>query len=196
MIQADAIAYNVLTAKFPLSAGDVLIVAIPRSAAMRGVAIAIFAPSGSAVAVFGGESTASILGSFDACLSGDYVAVFGNTRTPGITRNFTVTVRDFGDGVKQLVFNDGPLHHYDGQEVAAVYCDSDGGLSVWTAAKSVGHFAFNATKSELMQGPDKPARDMLVKADLGVNLYRLTSGELQINSANDYVFTWNGLPIA
>ena len=90
-------------------------------------------------------------------------------------------------------FTDGRLNSHDGAETAAVYCEN-GGVTVYAVVDSEGHLAFKVTKAELAALPAKPAHNTLIKSGLGVSLYRLTTGELQINSPDNYLFIWGACP--
>lgn len=90
------------------------------------------------------------------------------------------------------LFTDGRSNK-DAAQTAAVYCEQ-GGVTIYAVVESVGHLAFKVTKAELAAVPAKPDHNTLIKSGSGVSLYRLTTGELQINAPNNYVFTWNGCP--
>ncbi|MEP7288885.1 MAG: hypothetical protein ABI947_24295 [Chloroflexota bacterium] len=97
-------------------------------------------------------------------------------------------------------FNDGRLNNDIGAEAdqtVAVYC-VDGGVMAYAIYKSQGYFAFKLTKDQIAKVPTKPKQNTLIHQALGVRLYRLTSGELQVNrtmldpTQGDYVFRWAG----
>ena len=80
----------------------------------------------------------------------------------------------------------------EGQQTANVYCKPDGSVSVWVVIDEMDYFAFTATQADMARVPEKPFRDALIKSGQGIALYRLSTGELQFNTATDYVFHWNG----
>lgn len=189
MATEQSIIYSLFTVKFRASAGDVVGIAIEPSTARKGIAAAVLNMHGTPIAVFGGAASAH--GSIYTPVGGTYTIVFGNTAAPGITTDFGVMLADYGDGVMLITFSEGPIKHYAGQETAIVYCNARGNLNVWLASHAPGYFPFTATKDELVSVSPRPAQDTLIKSDVGVALYRLPTGKVQINAANDYVFVWN-----
>ncbi len=85
-------------------------------------------------------------------------------------------------------------------ETAAVYCRADGTIQIYKVdANSKGSLVLNVTPAQLAKFPLHPDQNMLIAEAGGVRLYRLTTGEMQINASTatpgvDYVFTWNGCP--
>ncbi len=79
-------------------------------------------------------------------------------------------------------FHDGRLNSCDAGQTAAVYC-STGTVNVYAvdATTSAGRYAFSASPAEIVKVPFKPAKNTAIKSNLGATLYRLTSGELQVN---------------
>jgi len=106
-----------------------------------------------------------------------------------------------------LLFPDSRLNQDPGQTVTA-YCQNGGGiytggtLSVYTIdpVTSKGVFAFNVTPAEIAAVPAKPAVDTVIKSGSGATLYRLTSGELQLNrpepSGKMYAFRFADCPVS
>jgi hypothetical protein len=96
---------------------------------------------------------------------------------------------------KPICFTDARLNKCDAGQTAAVYCEK-GTLIVYAIYNGKGYLAFKMTKEELDRFPANPERNILIKQIMGVRLYRLSSGELQINRAQnegqDYVFRWQG----
>jgi hypothetical protein len=82
-------------------------------------------------------------------------------------------------------FSDGRLNHCDAGQTAAVYCQSDGSVTVLAIYKSQGYPAFTASVAEIAAVSAKPAKNTLIKQGNGAFLYRLTSGELQVNRRDD-----------
>lgn len=185
-----------VTSQFQVSAGNVITLTLRPSKTVIGVIALIRGPNGFQSPLFGGPTATSAQGSIVAPISGLYDGGFIiNQQLLDLTMHWTITIgTDCDNGVTQLTFTDGRVNSHDGQETAAVYCNENGGVDVWTVIDSVGYFAFTATRTDLARVPEKPRQNTLIKSSLGVALYRLTSGELQINSANDYVFIWDGCP--
>lgn len=87
----------------------------------------------------------------------------------------------------------------DAAQTAAIYCNKDGGLTIygiWIDGSSF--IAYTLTKAELDVVPADPAPKVntLIKQGKGVRLYRLTNGKLQVNAATkdpgkEYVFIFN-----
>jgi hypothetical protein len=181
---------------FPVSAGDTVRASnIPSGATITNVSLEITI-NGRAFPPFGTGSATSANGSVIATANGTGSVFFANNNAPGATMHWTITVgKDCDNGVTGITFTDGRVNSHDGAETAAVYCNADGSVDVWTVYNSVGYFAFTATKADLAKVSEKPLKNTLIKSRLGVSLYRLTTGELQINSANDYVFIWDGCPV-
>ena len=123
-----------------------------------------------------------------------FVATFFVFTRPQAVHADDTTVSCTGDDCDEgpLPFDDGRVNSNDATETAAVYCEDDGGVSVWNIVNSKGYFAFTVTADELAEIDDYPEQNTLIKSGSGVSLYRLTSGELQINAPNNYVFIWDG----
>jgi hypothetical protein len=83
------------------------------------------------------------------------------------------------------IFTDGRLNNCDPGQTAAVYCQSNGAIEVLAIFNSKGYPAFVATPDEIAKVPAKPSVNTLIKSGNGASLYRLTSGELQVNRAED-----------
>ncbi len=85
-------------------------------------------------------------------------------------------------------------------ETAAVYCRGDGTVQIYKVdANSKGSLVLNVTPAQLAKFPLHPDHNTLIAESGGVRLYRLTTGEMQINASTatpgvDYVFTWDGCP--
>lgn len=100
-----------------------------------------------------------------------------------------------------MLYDDGRLNNNDALETAAVYCTENGGLVIYgpPPPSSLWHIVLTVTTAELDSVPTHPDIDILIKSGGGVNLYRLTSGELQINAPGvdakgDYVFIFKDCP--
>jgi hypothetical protein len=83
------------------------------------------------------------------------------------------------------IFTDGRLNDCDAGQTAAVYCNDDGSVKVLAIFKGEGYPAFTATEDEIAAVPTHPAKNTLIKSGNGAFLYRLTSGLLQVNRAED-----------
>ena len=185
--------------QIPMSAGDVISATLSASANLATINIIIIEESPTSRQIGGANHAGSSVNvSAVAPEDGLYDVSLFQTPTAGVTMTFSVTCSggSGGSGATQLTFTDGRVNSHDGQETAAVYCNENDGVDVWTVIDSKGYFAFTATKADLASVPEKPFTNTLIKSGGGVALYRLTRGELQITPANDYVFTWRGCPAA
>jgi hypothetical protein len=78
---------------------------------------------------------------------------------------------------------------------AAVYCEA-GGITVYGYNAQWGSFlAFKVSKAQLAKYPANPSSNTLIVEKYGISLYKLTSGEYQINAPTKetnkpYVFRW------
>lgn len=92
--------------------------------------------------------------------------------------------------------DDGRVHADAGAPFAA-YC-TDWGLAVYGVNdQSRGYLVFSQTLAEI--GGEAPAENTLLASSGDIRLYRLATGELQINAPLDelgkeYVLTWDGCP--
>lgn len=92
---------------------------------------------------------------------------------------------------------DGRVNAQDLAAEAAIYCTSQGVDIYDLDLSGRGTFAMRATQRDLARVPQNPAENTLIKAVRGFALYRLTTGELQLNGPADwegkqYVFIWSG----
>ena len=80
-------------------------------------------------------------------------------------------------------FDDGRLNDVDTWQPVAIYCYADGTLSV-LRPRYAGDLAspevIRLTQRQLAQYPQKPAQNTVLQNNSGVQLYHLTSGELEI----------------
>jgi hypothetical protein len=94
------------------------------------------------------------------------------------------------------IFPDGRLNSNDAQQTAAIYCDN-GGVTVYVPGTPKWYRAFHASKDEINKVPKNPAKNTLIKQRLGARLYRLATGNLQVNAPElnptkgDYVFIFS-----
>jgi len=92
---------------------------------------------------------------------------------------------------------DGRVNSEDTVAEAAIYCESYG-IDVYDLGISGGgSLAMTTTYAEIDAVPRNPAENTLIEGVPGFALYRLTSGELQLNGPADwegkqYVYIWNG----
>lgn len=96
---------------------------------------------------------------------------------------------------------DGRENRLDKAAGAAIYCDDYGVLIYDLDISGHGSFAFRATWDEINRVPTNPTENTLIEGVPGFALYRLTTGEMQLNGVADsmqppysvpYVFTWEG----
>lgn len=99
-------------------------------------------------------------------------------------------------GQTSVNFTDGRVNSHDAAESASIYCEGDNSVTVWAVINSQGYFAFNASVKEIAKVPVKPEKNTLIKQAMNIALYRLTTGELQVNAPGNYVFIWSGCPPA
>jgi hypothetical protein len=83
-------------------------------------------------------------------------------------------------------FTDGRLNKCDAGQSVAVYCKPDGTVEALAIYKGEGLPGIIATPAEIAAIPTHPAKNTLIKQSNGVRLYRLTSGLLQINRADEH----------
>jgi len=91
------------------------------------------------------------------------------------------------------IFDDGRLN-MDALETAAIYCMADGSVRVYVPGEPLWVIAFDASPSEIAKIPTKPDKNTLIKSGKGAFLYRLTTGELQINATSNYVYIFKDCP--
>lgn len=113
----------------------------------------------------------------------------------------TVEVRVGERIAPECLQDDGRLNRADAAAGAIVYCLPDAGIAVYDVdTLSRGDLALSISAAELAQTDALPAENTLIDASASgaIRLYRLTSGELQINSPGiytsdpEYVFIWDG----
>jgi len=159
--------------------------------------------------------TLNYAGSAGAILAGPATAPHSLSFTVGATppsglgwyiqsANGSVNVTaDCGFGAVSLaggpLFDDGRLNDADAVETSAVYCLEDGSVRIYIPGNPSWGVAFTASPAEIARVPKKPAKNTLIKEAKGARLYRLTTGELQLNSPmnehSDYVFIFKDCPI-
>ncbi len=108
--------------------------------------------------------------------------------------NASTTCRPGTGNVTSTHFDDGRLNFADAFETSAIYCLGDGSVRVRVPGTPFWYIAFTASPAEIAKVPKHPTTNTLIKSGLGARLYRLMSGELQVNSGHpngstsDYVF--------
>lgn len=122
----------------------------------------------------------------------------------------TVEVEMFGQTVTKqekvdeyfdpnCIVDDGRLNHLDAAAPATIYCLPDGGVAIWDLnLMSAGELALAVAPGEIAAVPTHPAENTLIAGAGGIRLYRLTTGQLQVNAPPnystepEYVFVWSG----
>ncbi len=95
------------------------------------------------------------------------------------------------------VIRDGRENKDDRAATVAIYC-TNAGVDVYDLDISGhGDLAFRATFAEINAVPQRPETNTRIESIPAIALYRLTSGELQVNGPVDwegkpYVFIWDG----
>jgi hypothetical protein len=112
--------------------------------------------------------------------------IWGIVATQG---NFFVSVSCVDSSAAGLgpcpIFLDGRLNDCDADETAAIYCEADGSVMVMAIWQGKGYDAFSASPDEIALVPKKPTANTAIKSGNGATLYRLMSGQLQVNRAAD-----------
>ncbi len=86
----------------------------------------------------------------------------------------------------------------DPLRTAGIYCKSDGSIEIWDIVNSQGQFAFRVSPAEIAAVGLGPEPRLLAQGGrIDVRLYRMPSGEFQVNSPRDgnrdgYVYRWPG----
>lgn len=76
----------------------------------------------------------------------------------------------------------------------------DGSVRVYAPNGEQWYIAFTASPADIDKVPKHPTVNILIKQGMGARLYRLMSGELQVNSTHpngsewDYVFIFQDCP--
>jgi hypothetical protein len=131
----------------------------------------------------------------DPCFDTEIRTVTTINPFTGMSSTSTVEVEVYDTACDSL--QDGRENINDTVAEAAIYCTSFG-VDVYDLDWSGnGDFAFRATWAEIDAVPVNPAENTLIDGVPGFALYRLTSGELQVNGPADYegkvyVFIWDG----
>jgi hypothetical protein len=119
--------------------------------------------------------------------------------TFGFVRNVEVRV---GERIApECLQDDGRVNRHDAAAGAIVYCLPDGGVAVYDVdTLSRGDLALSISAAELTETATASAENTMLDSSAtgAIRLYRLTSGELQLNSPAiyptdpEYVFIWGG----
>lgn len=131
---------------------------------------------------------------FNFAGSGTYTDTFTLVCNNGVVVSVSVkNGNGSSGGGSGPIFDDGRLN-MDALETAAIYCLADGSVRVYVPGSPLWTIAFDASPAEIASVATKPLKNTLIKSGKGAFLYRLTSGELQINSSNNYVFIFKDCP--
>jgi len=109
----------------------------------------------------------------------------------------TITIRCFFP--TGTYFGDGRLNATDAGETFALYCSS-GVITVFgiDPVTSAGKLILTVTPAEIAAFPAKPTVNTAIKSGGGATLYRLSSGQLQVNrnetTGKFYAYIFNGCP--
>lgn len=95
------------------------------------------------------------------------------------------------------VIRDGRENRNDRAATVAIWCTGRGVEVYDLDISGNGELAFIATFAEINAVPAMPEENTLIEGIPGIALYRLTSGELQVNGPYDwegkpYVYIWDG----
>ena len=129
--------------------------------------------------------------------------LYATSRGDAILPQFACTPETISGGFPTVDASRGdwevnPTSQYPAR-TAAIYCKADGSVEIWEVINGVGQFAMSVSPVQIAQ-VGLSATDNLLIAQGGstnVRLYRLTSGEFQVNSPsggdpNGYVHRWGG----
>jgi hypothetical protein len=96
-------------------------------------------------------------------------------------------------------FKDDRINTNDGAATATIYCLADGGVAIWDInLMSQGELALTVSPDQISAVPTLPAENTFIAGEGGIDLYRLTSGQLQVIAPPNYstepvyVFAWDG----
>jgi hypothetical protein len=98
-----------------------------------------------------------------------------NSRASNLARHYC----DWDPTLRDMIQQQDQLRQYS--PTAALLCH-DEGLTVYKISSNSQTEAFSLSKEALDRFPEKPASNTLITQEQGIRLYRLTSGELQINA--------------
>ncbi|NDJ86844.1 MAG: hypothetical protein GYB66_13255 [Chloroflexi bacterium] len=101
---------------------------------------------------------------------------------------------DIADTPGDWEVNPGSAHPY---RTAAIYCRANGAIEVYAIVNGNGVPAFTATPEEIAAVGVPLANTLIKEGGGGIRLYRLSSGEFQVNAPmgsdpNGYVVIWDG----
>jgi hypothetical protein len=131
---------------------------------------------------------------------GHQINIFITTRFDVVHGGYVITSTFRVEGCAgNPVFTDGRINRYDAGQTVAIYCASgeEGGIFTLIPATPYWRLGLVVTAAEINKVPTHPAKNTLIKKKGLVSLYRLTSGELQINAPGinhmkeDYNFIFN-----
>jgi hypothetical protein len=100
-----------------------------------------------------------------------------------------------------LRIEDGRVNNHDLAAGGAIYCGEGGAVSIWDIGiLGEGNLILAVSPRDIAAVPNPPEVNTLIAEAGGFRLYRLTSGELQVNGPGiystdpEYVFIWSGCP--
>jgi hypothetical protein len=91
-----------------------------------------------------------------------------------------------------ILFKDGRVNNRasDANQNAGIYCNGNQ-VVVYLVNAQGSILALHVTAAEILAVPEFPESNTLIKSANGVSLFRLTTGQLQVN-APGYSFQWKG----
>lgn len=138
----------------------------------------------------GAGTFAPIANRFKLAIDADSIAVSSNAQAADVPACINA------DGRVNSICN-------DPAQTAAIYCNADGSIDVYGITENAGWLAFRVTQSEI-DAVGIPTENTRIAAseDSTIRLYRLSTGELQVNAPywdsvhgnlpNGYTFIWQG----
>lgn len=102
-----------------------------------------------------------------------------------------------GEGGPQVAREVNPTE-FEPWRTAAIYCLTDGSIQIFRIVNGQGELAFTVSRSRIME-VGIPATNVLLDESGNIRLYRLSSGNFQLNAPlggdlNGYVKIWEGCP--
>ena len=173
------------------SAANIVIGSVASSTATNSIVVNSIAPSATglgAIAIYSGTTIASGPGTFYWSLAqspGTPVTASISRIENGVvvgTVTDTGTIQDCNVAIPPPAPDTGPDNRINPDPIApvAIYCRPNGIEILTIDGQGNGHFAFLATRNQI-DAVGIPTRNTLIAAGNGVGLFRLTSGEFQVN---------------
>lgn len=131
----------------------------------------------------------------DDCIDEETITVSVVNPFTGAVTTIERTERNYNQDCS--VLRDGRENINDRAATVAVWCTARGVEVYDLDISGNGTLAFTSTFAEINAVPRFPATNTLIEGIPGIALYRLTSGELQVNGPVDwegkpYVYIWDG----